>query len=168
MVGSDRCQPEWTCRRCQDAGWRSWAANASHSARREQSSFVSTEATAWSTGPGRPRWPRQAILPDSQACGGPNRLGVAEAALCATARPNDLRPADRLCSALCGTDGTGQRTNGTVAQVLTRAAEHGRGFKVRLANGTVGRCVELLGDAPPVEVEHGLEWPDPPLPGWRS
>ena len=43
---------------------------------------------------------------------------------------------------------SGERTNGTVAQVLTRAAEHGRGFKVRLDSGIVGRTVELLGPAP--------------------
>ena len=63
---------------------------------------------------------------------------------------------------------TGERTNGTVAAVLTRAAEHSRGFKVRLSSNIVGRCIELLGDAPqPGERESGrgaIEWPDPPLP----
>ena len=64
---------------------------------------------------------------------------------------------------------TGERTNGTVAAVLTRAAEHSRGYKVRLSSNIVGRCVELLGDAPaqPAERESGrgaIEWPDPPLP----
>jgi len=64
---------------------------------------------------------------------------------------------------------TGERTNGTVDAVLTRAAEHSRGYKVRLSSNIVGRCVELLGDAPaqPAERESGrgaIEWPDPPLP----
>ena len=40
---------------------------------------------------------------------------------------------------------TGERTSGTVANVLTRSAEHSRGFKVRLTSGIVGRCVEVLG-----------------------
>ena len=64
---------------------------------------------------------------------------------------------------------TGERTNGTVAAVLTRAAEHSRGYKVRLSSNIVGRCIELLGDAPaqPAERKSGrgaIEWPDPPLP----
>ena len=63
---------------------------------------------------------------------------------------------------------TGERTNGTVTAVLTRAAEHSRGYKVRLSSNIVGRCIELLGDAPqPGERESGrgaIEWPDPPLP----
>ena len=36
------------------------------------------------------------------------------------------------------------RTEGVVADVLTRAATHTRGFKVRLSTGVVGRCVEIL------------------------
>ena len=40
---------------------------------------------------------------------------------------------------------SGERTSGTVANVLTRAAEHSRGFKVRLTSGIVGRCVEVIG-----------------------
>ena len=61
---------------------------------------------------------------------------------------------------------TGERTNGTVAAVLTRAAEHSRGFKVRLSSNIVGRCVELLGEAPR-SGDSGcgaIDWPDPPLP----
>ena len=60
--------------------------------------------------------------------------------------------------------GTGILTNGTVAQVLTRSAEHHRGFKVRLHTGIVGRCVELLGDTPAACTSTPLEWPEPPLP----
>ena len=39
---------------------------------------------------------------------------------------------------------SGVRTIGVVADVLTRAAQHSRGFKVRLHSGEVGRCVEIL------------------------
>ena len=40
--------------------------------------------------------------------------------------------------------GTAQRTNGTVTRVLTRAAQHHRGFKVMLACGTVGRTTDVI------------------------
>ena len=39
-----------------------------------------------------------------------------------------------------GTD----RRIGTVARVLTRAAEHPRGFKVELVGGVVGRVCEVV------------------------
>jgi uncharacterized repeat protein (TIGR03833 family) len=49
--------------------------------------------------------------------------------------------------------GTDERSVGIVARVLTRAAEHPRGHKVRLEDGIVGRCTELLqrGTARPEE-----------------
>ena len=41
--------------------------------------------------------------------------------------------------------GTSIRTNGTVARVLTRSAEHARGFKVMLKEGgVVGRRTQLI------------------------
>ena len=40
--------------------------------------------------------------------------------------------------------GTDERTVGIVSRVLTRSAEHSRGFKVRLQNGVVGRCTQLI------------------------
>lgn len=40
--------------------------------------------------------------------------------------------------------GTELRTVGTVARVLTRAANHPRGHKVMLQNGVVGRCTQLI------------------------
>ena len=40
--------------------------------------------------------------------------------------------------------GTDVRSVGVVGRVLTRAAEHPRGFKVRLSNGIVGRVTELI------------------------
>ena len=39
--------------------------------------------------------------------------------------------------------GTDVRSVGVVARVLTRSAEHARGFKVMLATGVVGRCTEI-------------------------
>ncbi|KAL1510214.1 hypothetical protein AB1Y20_006542 [Prymnesium parvum] len=41
---------------------------------------------------------------------------------------------------------TGERTLGVVADVLTRASEHRRGFKVRLTSGVVGRTLEILSE----------------------
>ena len=40
--------------------------------------------------------------------------------------------------------GTDLRTAGVVSRVLTRAAQHPRGFKVMLQNGVVGRCTDLI------------------------
>ena len=40
--------------------------------------------------------------------------------------------------------GTDLRTIGVVSRVLTRAAQHPRGFKVMLQNGVVGRCTDLI------------------------
>jgi len=40
--------------------------------------------------------------------------------------------------------GTAKRAVGTVARVLTRAAEHPRGFKVELVGGVVGRVCEVV------------------------
>ena len=39
--------------------------------------------------------------------------------------------------------GTTVRAVGVVERVLTRAAEHPRGFKVLLSDGVVGRCTEI-------------------------
>ena len=47
--------------------------------------------------------------------------------------------------------GTAERTVGVVERVLTRAAEHPRGFKVRLTCGIVGRCTDLIQRATPRE-----------------
>jgi uncharacterized repeat protein (TIGR03833 family) len=40
---------------------------------------------------------------------------------------------------------TGKRTEGVVKAILTSAAFHSRGIKVRLEDGQVGRVAELLG-----------------------
>jgi len=41
---------------------------------------------------------------------------------------------------------TGKRTEGVVKDILTSAPFHSRGIKVRLADGQIGRVVEILGD----------------------
>lgn len=40
--------------------------------------------------------------------------------------------------------GTGELTQGVVADILTNSAEHPRGIKVRLETGEVGRVQEIL------------------------
>ena len=42
---------------------------------------------------------------------------------------------------------TGARTIGVVKDILTSAARHTRGIKVRLEDGQVGRVQEILDDA---------------------
>ena len=39
---------------------------------------------------------------------------------------------------------TGELTEGIVAKILTKSAQHPHGIKVMLANGTVGRVKEVL------------------------
>ena len=50
--------------------------------------------------------------------------------------------------------GTSIRTNGTVARILTRSAEHARGFKVMLEGGVVGRCTALIERRPSARGDH--------------
>ena len=40
--------------------------------------------------------------------------------------------------------GTDVRIVGIVARVLTRSAQHARGFKVQLVDGVIGRCTDLI------------------------
>ena len=40
--------------------------------------------------------------------------------------------------------GTGQLTEGTVQDILTRSPDHPHGIKVRLSSGEVGRVKEIL------------------------
>lgn len=39
---------------------------------------------------------------------------------------------------------TGKRTEGVIEKILTKAAKHTRGIKVRLESGEVGRVQEIL------------------------
>ena len=40
--------------------------------------------------------------------------------------------------------GSGKRTRGTVAEILTSSPSHPHGIKVRLKDGTVGRVAEIV------------------------
>ena len=54
---------------------------------------------------------------------------------------------------------TGKLTRGTVAQILTGAAFHPRGIKVRLSNGQVGRVQKIYPQFPKIngqEYQEGL------------
>ena len=49
---------------------------------------------------------------------------------------------------------TGKRTEGRVEKILTSAARHTRGIKVRLENGQVGRVQDILSETE--NSTHGL------------
>jgi len=54
---------------------------------------------------------------------------------------------------------TGKLTRGTVAEILTGAAFHPRGIKVRLSNGQVGRVQKIYPQFPKIngqEYQEGL------------
>jgi uncharacterized repeat protein (TIGR03833 family) len=42
--------------------------------------------------------------------------------------------------------GTGRRTRGIVAEILTNSSSHPHGIKVRLRDGTVGRVATIIDD----------------------
>jgi uncharacterized repeat protein (TIGR03833 family) len=58
---------------------------------------------------------------------------------------SDIRPGARVRIVLKQDQPTGKRTEGTVAQILTKSPTHPHGIKVRLENGLVGRVKEILG-----------------------
>jgi uncharacterized repeat protein (TIGR03833 family) len=57
-----------------------------------------------------------------------------------------LRPGMRVEIILKKDQRTGKRTIGVVKDILTSAAYHSRGIKVRLDDGQVGRVQEVLSD----------------------
>lgn len=63
-------------------------------------------------------------------------------------RRADLRPGLRVEIVLKKDQRTGRRTSGVVRDLLTSAAYHSRGIKVRLADGQVGRVQTVLADEP--------------------
>jgi len=95
------------------------------------------------------------VIPTSSLAGGPRGKPPASRVRRSASSPNRPSPQRSsptvkpepgfLVSVLqkhhyaCGT-----RTNGTVSRVLTRSAQHSRGFKVMLDGGTVGRVAEVL------------------------
>jgi uncharacterized repeat protein (TIGR03833 family) len=58
----------------------------------------------------------------------------------------DIRPGQRVEIVLKKNQRTGNRTVGVVKDVLTSAAYHSRGIKVRLDDGRIGRVREILPD----------------------
>jgi len=61
-------------------------------------------------------------------------------------RREDIRPGMRVEIVLKKDQRTGRRTVGVVRDLLTSAAHHSRGIKVRLADGQVGRVQVVLSD----------------------
>ncbi|WP_027191061.1 YwbE family protein [Fundidesulfovibrio putealis] len=57
----------------------------------------------------------------------------------------DIRPGLRVLIVLKKDQRTGKTTEGVVKDILTSAAVHTRGIKVRLASGDVGRVRQILG-----------------------
>ncbi|MHB8763881.1 MAG: YwbE family protein [Deferrisomatales bacterium] len=63
-------------------------------------------------------------------------------------RRADIRPGMRVEIVLKQDQRTGRRTVGVVRDLLTSAAHHTRGIKVRLDDGQVGRVRAVLSDEP--------------------
>ena len=57
----------------------------------------------------------------------------------------DIRPGARVSIVQKADQGSGRRTEGVVAEILTRSPTHPHGIKVRLETGEVGRVQEVLG-----------------------
>jgi len=55
----------------------------------------------------------------------------------------DIRPGLRVAMIRKEDQRTGRRTLGVVKDVLTSAAQHSRGIKVRLEDGQIGRVQEV-------------------------
>jgi uncharacterized repeat protein (TIGR03833 family) len=56
----------------------------------------------------------------------------------------DVRPGMRVQIVLKKDQGTGNLTEGIVAEILTNSSSHHHGIKVRLESGAVGRVKTLL------------------------
>ena len=56
----------------------------------------------------------------------------------------DVRPGMRVQIVLKKDQGTGNLTEGIVAEILTNSSTHHHGIKVRLENGAVGRVKTIL------------------------
>jgi len=54
-------------------------------------------------------------------------------------RRSDIKPGSRVAIVLKKDQGTGNLTEGTVKDILTKSPTHPHGIKVRLQNGEVGR-----------------------------
>ncbi len=56
----------------------------------------------------------------------------------------NIRPGMRVAIVLKQDQRTGKQTIGTVKDILTSAAHHSRGIKVRLQDGQIGRVQAIL------------------------
>jgi uncharacterized repeat protein (TIGR03833 family) len=61
-------------------------------------------------------------------------------------RRDEIRPGMRVEIVLKKDQRTGKRTVGVIRDLLTSAAHHSRGIKVRLDDGQVGRVQAILAD----------------------
>lgn len=57
---------------------------------------------------------------------------------------NDIYPGLEVDIILKKDQRTGKRTRGIVKDLLTSAPHHSRGIKVRLADGQIGRVIEII------------------------
>ncbi|MBE0618938.1 MAG: YwbE family protein [Proteobacteria bacterium] len=63
-------------------------------------------------------------------------------------RREEIRRGSRVEIVLKKDQRTGKRASGVVRDILTSAAHHSRGIKVRLEDGQVGRVQAVLPDEP--------------------
>ena len=59
-------------------------------------------------------------------------------------RRSDIKPGSRVAIVLKKDQGTGNLTEGTVKDILTKSQTHPHGIKVRLESGEVGRIKKRL------------------------
>lgn len=60
----------------------------------------------------------------------------------------DMRPGLRVAVVMKPDQRTGKRTIGVIKDILTSAATHPHGIKVRLSSGQIGRVKAILPDEP--------------------
>jgi uncharacterized repeat protein (TIGR03833 family) len=71
-------------------------------------------------------------------------VGVQDLTGCAGTRRSSIRPGVRVSIVLKADQATGKLTLGVIRDILTSAAVHPHGIKVRLESGQVGRVKEIL------------------------
>jgi uncharacterized repeat protein (TIGR03833 family) len=56
---------------------------------------------------------------------------------------SDIKPGQRVCIVMKADQRSGELTEGTVKDILTKSSTHPHGIKVRLENGQIGRVKEI-------------------------
>lgn len=74
------------------------------------------------------------------------RLRIGRRLLLAVPQRKAIRPGMRVAIVLKRDQRTGKQTVGIVKDILTSAAYHSRGIKVRLEDGQIGRVQAVLAD----------------------